>query len=366
MAASSAPAAAEAEPGRQQRTERAPVGGAGVVVEQPDAHGAAVALGPRPQRGEQRHAVVHRTDEQALLALEPAGPGDHVPHGGRGACERGPVEDVRQVALQGQRGAVDGVAVERCGHRAVDGVEVPVGTDRVGERAGGRLVATRGGDEFHTASYRARQWSSSAAPAAAPSARAHRIATKRRNEGRARGRRTLTRRGPSPTRLLDARPSVTDFVDDGDRLTRRAAEPDVELNATIFIQAVILIALMLWLSPMLFGPALRLFDERDKRIHGAAEETKRQLSSASEKSVVVEQRLQAAQAEARGVLAGLRDKAQQNERTLIETARADAGKRLDGARAELATATDEARKALEADAAAMADDIVKKILGRVA
>jgi len=140
----------------------------------------------------------------------------------------------------------------------------------------------------------------------------------------------------------------------------------VELNATIFIQAVILIALMLWLSPMLFGPALRLFDERDKRIHGAAEETKRQLSSASEKSVVVEQRLQAAQAEARGVLAGLRDKAQQNERTLIETARADAGKRLDGARAELFTATDEARKALEADAAAMADDIVKKILGRVA
>jgi F-type H+-transporting ATPase subunit b len=140
----------------------------------------------------------------------------------------------------------------------------------------------------------------------------------------------------------------------------------VELNATLFIQAAIVIALMLWLSPVLFGPAMRLFDERDKRIHGAAEEAKRQLSTAGEKSAVVEQRLQAAQAEARGVLATLRDNAQQNERALVDAARADAGKRLDAARADLTKATDDARKALNADAAALADDIVKKVLGRAA
>jgi F-type H+-transporting ATPase subunit b len=140
----------------------------------------------------------------------------------------------------------------------------------------------------------------------------------------------------------------------------------VELNATLFIQAAIVIALMLWLSPVLFGPAMRLFDERDKRIHGAAEEAKRQLSTAGEKSAVVEQRLQAAQAEARGVLATLRDNAQQNERALVDAARADAGKRLDAARADLTKATADARKALNADAAALADDIVKKVLGRAA
>ncbi len=140
----------------------------------------------------------------------------------------------------------------------------------------------------------------------------------------------------------------------------------MELNATLFIQAAIVIALMLWLSPVLFGPAMRLFDERDKRIHGAAEEAKRQLSTAGEKSAVVEQRLQAAQAEARGVLATLRDNAQQNERALVDAARADAGKRLDAARADLTKATDDARKALNADAAALADDIVKKVLGRAA
>ena len=140
----------------------------------------------------------------------------------------------------------------------------------------------------------------------------------------------------------------------------------MELNATILIQAAILIGLMLWLGPVLFGPAMRLFDEREKRIHGAADEAKKQLSSAGEKSAVVEQRLQAAQAEARGVLASLREKAQEKERALVESARADAGKRLDAARGELATATDDARKALSSDAAAMADDIVKKVLGRAA
>ena len=140
----------------------------------------------------------------------------------------------------------------------------------------------------------------------------------------------------------------------------------MELNATIFIQAAILIGLMLWLGPVLFGPAMRLFDEREKRIHGAADEAKKQLSSAGEKSAVVEQRLQAAQAEARGVLASLREKAQEKERALVETARAEAAKRLDAARGELAKATDDARKSLSSDAATMADDIVKKVLGRAA
>jgi F0F1-type ATP synthase membrane subunit b/b' len=138
----------------------------------------------------------------------------------------------------------------------------------------------------------------------------------------------------------------------------------VELNATLLLQMALLIGLVLWLSPVLFGPALRLFEERDRRIHGAAEEAKRQLSAAGEKSAAVEQRLQAAQAEARGVLTSLREKALLKERALLDAARSASSERLDQARSELTKAADDARKSLKSDAAVIADDIVKKVLGR--
>ena len=140
----------------------------------------------------------------------------------------------------------------------------------------------------------------------------------------------------------------------------------MELNATILIQAAIVLSLMAFLSPVLFKPVLKVFDERERRIHGAADEAKRFLGSADEKSAVVEQKLQAAQAEARGVLQGLREKALEKERSLLDQARADAQVRIEKARGELRSATDDARAALKGDAGVMADEIVKKVLGRAA
>ena len=140
----------------------------------------------------------------------------------------------------------------------------------------------------------------------------------------------------------------------------------MELNATILIQAAIVLALMAFLSPVLFGPALKVFDEREKRIHGAADEAKRQLGTAGEKAALVEQKLQAAQVDARQVLAALREKALAGERELLDKARNDANVRIEKARGELNSATDSARSSLTTDANAIADDIVKKVLGRAA
>ena len=140
----------------------------------------------------------------------------------------------------------------------------------------------------------------------------------------------------------------------------------MELNATILIQAAIVLALMAFLSPVLFGPALKVFDEREKRIHGAADEAKLQLGTAGEKAALVEQKLQAAQVDARQVLAALREKALAGERELLDKARNDANVRIEKARGELNSATDSARSSLTTDANAIADDIVKKVLGRAA
>ena len=46
----------------------------------------------------------------------------------------------------------------------------------------------------------------------------------------------------------------------------------MEVNGTIFLQIVIFLTLLLWLSRFLFAPMMRLFDEREKRIHGAKDQ----------------------------------------------------------------------------------------------
>jgi len=140
----------------------------------------------------------------------------------------------------------------------------------------------------------------------------------------------------------------------------------MELNATLLIQAAIVLGLMAWLSPMLFGPLMKVFDEREKRIHGAADEAKARLGSADEKSALVEQKTKEAQASARVVLVGLRDAAKVKEQAILDAAREAAAQRLEDARTELFDATESARKSLRADSKAIADEIVKKVLGRTA
>ena len=140
----------------------------------------------------------------------------------------------------------------------------------------------------------------------------------------------------------------------------------MELNATLLVQAVIVLVLMAWLGPVLFAPLLKVFDERERRIHGAAEEARLQLGSAGEKTALVDQKTKAAQADARLILTGLRDKAKAKEQQLLDAARDAASSRLEDARAELFDASEAARRSLKDDAKNIADDIVTKVLGRAA
>lgn len=140
----------------------------------------------------------------------------------------------------------------------------------------------------------------------------------------------------------------------------------MELNATIFLQMAVFFTLLAWLSPMLFDPFLRLFEERERRIVGAAEEAKRLGGAAEERGVLIAQRTAEAQAEARKVLADLRLQAQAKEAQIIAAAREKASLRLDEARSDLFEATEEARLSLKDDAKAISAEIVQKVLGRAA
>ena len=140
----------------------------------------------------------------------------------------------------------------------------------------------------------------------------------------------------------------------------------MELNATIFLQMAVFFTLLAWLSPMLFDPFLRLFEERERRIVGAAEEAKLLGGAAEERGVLIAQRTAEAQAEARKVLAELRAQAQAKEAQIIAAAREKASLRLDEARSDLFEATEEARRSLKDDAKAISAEIVQKVLGRAA
>ena len=140
----------------------------------------------------------------------------------------------------------------------------------------------------------------------------------------------------------------------------------MELNATFFLQLVLFFALLAWLSPMLFDPFLRLFEEREHRITGAADEAKRLAGSADEAAARIAERTQQAQLEARQVLNDLRVKAAAREAEIIDAAREKASARLDEARADLFESTEEARRALRDEAKKLSSDIVEKVLGRAA
>jgi F-type H+-transporting ATPase subunit b len=140
----------------------------------------------------------------------------------------------------------------------------------------------------------------------------------------------------------------------------------VELNATIFLQAAIFFVLLGWLTPTLFDPFLKLFEERERRIVGAAHEAKRLSGSADERALLIEQKTKDAQAEARKVLSELRAKAAEREAEIVAAARSKAGERLEEARADLFETTEEARRALKEQAKGLSGDIAHKILGRAA
>jgi F-type H+-transporting ATPase subunit b len=140
----------------------------------------------------------------------------------------------------------------------------------------------------------------------------------------------------------------------------------MELNATYFLQLALFFALLASLSPMLFDPFMRLFEERERRIHGAAGEAKRLLGSADEAAARIEKATVEAQLEARKILDRLRVEAHAKEAAIIGAAREKASARLDEARADLFEATEEARRSLRDDARALSAEIVEKVLGRAA
>ncbi|MBV1857087.1 MAG: ATP synthase F0 subunit B [Nannocystaceae bacterium] len=156
----------------------------------------------------------------------------------------------------------------------------------------------------------------------------------------------------SPLTLLTSAPALL------------AALPVVDIDATIFIQGGIFIALVLVLKPVLFTPWLEAQAKRVASIDGAFDKAKSLRTEADELSSDYDAKLAIARDEALTMRSHMRREEEAAQAKTLANARALAGKELDDNRVRIAAETDKARQALGDKVDELANQITEKVLGR--
>ena len=142
------------------------------------------------------------------------------------------------------------------------------------------------------------------------------------------------------------------------------APPLIDVDGTVFIQFALFLIMFFVLSKFVFGPYLRLREDRDKGIKGAKHEAHEMESKA--RKIVEDYDAQLLKARQRGAeeRARLRSEGAVRERQLLGAARDESNRARESARATVATQTQAARTRLSAEADVLAKQMAKKVLGR--
>lgn len=142
--------------------------------------------------------------------------------------------------------------------------------------------------------------------------------------------------------------------------------PVVDIDNTIFLQAILFLLLFLVLNTFLFKPWLEVRERRAKQIGGAVAEAQALRTRARDASSEYEQRLAAAREQALVTRSDSRRGAEADEAAIVATARREAAADLDARKQTLAQQSNDARAELGGRIDALATDITTKILGRSA
>ncbi|HLT39112.1 MAG TPA: hypothetical protein VK034_22665 [Enhygromyxa sp.] len=151
-------------------------------------------------------------------------------------------------------------------------------------------------------------------------------------------------------------------------LTALASEslPVVDIDNTIFLQALLFLFLLAVLNFLLFKPWLEIKERRAKRIGGALEDAAelRERAAASERDYAA--RLVKARDQAMGIRSDRRREAEEREAEIVNVARRDAAASLESRKAMLSGEVEQARAELEGRVESLARDITTQVLGRSA
>ena len=145
-----------------------------------------------------------------------------------------------------------------------------------------------------------------------------------------------------------------------------AATPVIDLDGTFFVQGGMFLLMVVLLRPLLFKPWIRAMERRTAAIDGARTEAERLRTEADQVGADYDRKL----AEARERAAVERSKAQREEEARrdaeLAAARQEAEADLTRRRMELEREARQARTELASRVAPLAEDIVRRILGRAA
>jgi F-type H+-transporting ATPase subunit b len=146
--------------------------------------------------------------------------------------------------------------------------------------------------------------------------------------------------------------------------SEEGSPPLIDVDGTLLIQFALFLIMLLILSRALFRPYLKLRDTRHKGIEGAREEAHSMEQRARDIVAGYDAQLSAAKLRGTEERQRLRTEGAVYERQVLGRARDEAQKALDGARLQINTETAAARAQLEQQSTGLAQEIVKKILGR--
>lgn len=151
-------------------------------------------------------------------------------------------------------------------------------------------------------------------------------------------------------------------------LTALASEslPVVDIDNTIFLQALLFLLLLVVLNFVLFQPWLEVKERRAKRIGGALADAGELRERASAAELDYASRLAKARDEAMTIRSDRRRDADEQEATIVGDARREAAATLDERKQTLAREVEQARMELGGRVDALARDITSQVLGRPA
>lgn len=151
-------------------------------------------------------------------------------------------------------------------------------------------------------------------------------------------------------------------------LTALASEslPVVDIDNTIFLQALLFLLLLAVLNFVLFKPWLEIKERRAKRIGGALEDAAELRERATATELEYAARLAKARDQAMTIRSDRRREAEEQEAEIVNGARRDASASLDSRKQTLAREVEQARSELGDRVDSLARDITAQVLGRSA
>ena len=140
----------------------------------------------------------------------------------------------------------------------------------------------------------------------------------------------------------------------------------VAIDWTLIVQAVNFLVFMVLINKFLFQPLLNLMEEREKELgvhHSEVEALKRK---AEEFLKEVEELLDEARAKAKLIIDGAVKEAKVERDRILKAAHEEASARIEEAKKEIWNTFEAEKAKLESEAEKIAEEIVRKILGKKA